>query len=231
MEKNDASTDNPAIIDLIRHGRTVRDNIFRGVTDDPLSEPGWLQMNAAVGDERWDRIISSPLGRCRKFAAELAEKNQLQLETDQRLSEYDFGDWDGKTYHEVMNKDAGLVERFFADPFSHRPPNGELFVDFTQRVLQGWRQLSGEVVAGKARAGQTRPDTTRPDTTRPDTTRTDTTPPGKTLVVAHGGVIMTILADVLGVDRLHGRIEMPYACRSRIRLDQGGKRPRLVFHG
>ena len=37
-------------IDLIRHGEPVGGRKYRGQTDDPLSEKGWAQMWAAVGD-------------------------------------------------------------------------------------------------------------------------------------------------------------------------------------
>ena len=84
-------------IDLLRHGQTERDNIFRGSTDDPLHELGWSQMQTACGDDRWHRIVSSPLSRCRHFAEALAIQHGSEFDVDDRLSEYHFGDWDGKT--------------------------------------------------------------------------------------------------------------------------------------
>ena len=60
-------------IDLIRHGEPVGGSKYRGQTDDPLSEKGWEQMRAAVGDHRpWEAILTSPLARCRAFAEKLA---------------------------------------------------------------------------------------------------------------------------------------------------------------
>jgi Fructose-2,6-bisphosphatase len=63
------------IFDLIRHGEPAGGQMYRGHKDDPLSEQGWQQMrNAITGDDKWDHILSSPLLRCREFAAELAKE-------------------------------------------------------------------------------------------------------------------------------------------------------------
>ena len=188
-------------VDLLRHGQTRRDDIFRGRTDDPLTDAGYRQMQSAVGDAHWDRVICSPLSRCQQFAEHIADGCGVVLEQETRFREYDFGDWDGRTYTEVMRDQASAVERFFADPCAAPPPNGEDFTRFQQRVLTAWRELLEQA------------------------------PQQRTLVVSHGGVIMVVLAEVLGVDRLHGRIEMAYACHSRIRLDPSSRRPRLVSHG
>ena len=62
-----------AFFDLIRHGEPAGGPMFRGSKDDPLSDTGWQQMNAAIrDDDQWDVIITSPLLRCRLFAEQLA---------------------------------------------------------------------------------------------------------------------------------------------------------------
>ncbi|MEM7194418.1 MAG: histidine phosphatase family protein [Pseudomonadota bacterium] len=200
MKKDSTRTDQTGCVDILRHGRTMQPDIFRGRTDDPLSEAGWEQMWLAVGDDRWDAVITSPLSRCSDFARQFSSKTGAELTEDERLLEYDFGDWDGKTYDVVMADQAAEVEAFFSDPYSRPPPNGECFTAFTERVLEIWHEVCRQRYH---RA---------------------------TLLITHGGVIMTMLADVFGVDRLHGKIEMSYACRSRIRMDQSGARPRLLFH-
>ena len=67
-----------AFFDLIRHGEPAGGPMFRGSKDDPLSDTGWQQMNAAIrDDDQWDVIITSPLLRCRLFAEQLAEQRQI----------------------------------------------------------------------------------------------------------------------------------------------------------
>ena len=194
----------PLIVDILRHGRTQTENIFRGAIDDPLSDLGWQQMAQAVGDERWDEVVCSPLGRCRLFAQDLAENLQLVPRIDPRLREYHFGDWDGKTYDEVLSTQDGHVKQFFSDPESTSPPNGEPYVLFRQRVLQCWAEIVG--VDAQSNAGK------------------------RVLVIAHGGVILVLLAHIFGVQHVHRKIAMPYASRSQVQVDLGSGESTLVFH-
>ncbi len=189
------------IIDLLRHGETQREAIFRGVTDDPLSDVGWSQMVSATKGENWHKVITSPLQRCHRFAQHVAQLQRCTLETDDRLSEYNFGDWDGKPYADVLTMEAQQVQQFFNDPESHTPPNGECFRTFRDRVLGAWQERVAQSQAGR-----------------------------KILLVTHGGVMLVILAHVLGVKYIHGKIHLPYACRSQIRVEPGNGTPCLVSH-
>jgi len=85
-------------IDLIRHGEPEGGSLYRGNSiDDPLSEKGWSQMWAAVEESlEWEKIITSPLRRCRTFAEALANKHDLSVEVDDRLREVGFGNWEGQ---------------------------------------------------------------------------------------------------------------------------------------
>ncbi len=71
-------------IDLLRHGEPVGGVRYRGDgVDDPLSERGWAQMWAAVGEfTDWTHVISSPLLRCCRFADAVAERYHLPLVVD-----------------------------------------------------------------------------------------------------------------------------------------------------
>ena len=105
------------LIDLIRHGEPVGGRRYRGQIDDPLSEKGWGQMRAAVGDVcPWQAVISSPLLRCRDFAKELSVRHQLPLQLDARLQEIGFGVWEGKTAEEIRLPDPEILQRFMLDP-------------------------------------------------------------------------------------------------------------------
>lgn len=191
-------------VDLIRHGEPVGGRRYRGQTDDPLSEKGWAQMLAAVGEARpWDVIVSSTLSRCLAFARELSARHRLPLETDPRLREIGFGTWEGRTPEELTAIDPQLIERFREDPVANRPEGAEPLADFAARVSAAWH----EVVA--RHAGR------------------------HVLIVAHAGVIRTVVGQALEVP-LHRvfRISVPTAGISRICVRQRGAElvPELIFH-
>lgn len=91
---------------LVRHGQTVWNSSgkYQGRTDVALSEKGLAQAEKTV--ERFrsvhlDGVIASPLMRAADTARGIAETHGLPLETDSRLMELSFGDWEGKTYDEI----------------------------------------------------------------------------------------------------------------------------------
>lgn len=132
-------------ISLLRHGEAAGGARYRGVTDDPLTAAGREQMWTAVGDEcRWDGIVSSPLARCAEFARALAQRHSLPLRFDSRLSEMNFGSWDGRTAAEIMQTDATALSDFWNDPWRHGPPGGESLAQLRARVLAGWRDIVQE---------------------------------------------------------------------------------------
>ncbi|MBB6154330.1 alpha-ribazole phosphatase [Pseudomonas sp. JAI115] len=159
-------------LDLLRHGETELGGGLRGSLDDALTEKGWAQMRAAViAGGPWDRLISSPLQRCARFAAELGEQLNLpvQLETD--LQELHFGAWEGQSAAVLMETDAEALGLFWADPYSFTPPQGEPVSDFAERVLGAVARLH------QAYAGE------------------------RVLLISHGGVMRLLLAKARGLPR------------------------------
>ena len=191
-------------LDLIRHGEPVGGRRYRGQTDDPLSEKGWAQMWAAVGDyAQWQHIVSSPLSRCQAFADALAEKRGIPLSIEARFKEVSFGTWEGHTAAQLTADHPDLLFDFKCDPLQHRPDGAEPLADFHARVMAGWQAVLD------AHAGQ------------------------HVLVVCHAGVIRMLLAQVLGM-RLENvyRIQVGSAAISRITVEQrhGRRLATLQFH-
>jgi alpha-ribazole phosphatase len=123
------------VLELLRHGETEAGPCFLGRTDAALSEHGWQQMSTALAGRSpldYERIYSSPLQRCATFARHWAGAERLQL--DERLSEYDFGDWDGMTAATLHARDPEALARFWSDPWRHPPPRGERLADFFARL-------------------------------------------------------------------------------------------------
>ncbi|WP_018949427.1 histidine phosphatase family protein [Thioalkalivibrio sp. ALMg11] len=133
----------PTRIGLLRHGETTGQGFCGRGSDVPLTEAGWGAMRAAMGrDAAWDRIVCSPLTRCRAPAQVFAEEAGVPLAVDERLAELDFGDWEGRTAAALMETDADALGRFWQDPVNHPPPNGESLQAFRERVVAGWNDLA-----------------------------------------------------------------------------------------
>lgn len=191
-------------IDLLRHGEPVGGRKYRGQTDDPLSDKGWQQMRAAVGEHQpWQHIVSSPLSRCHAFATELAHQHDLPLSVDARFMEVQFGAWEGKTAEQLHAENSGVIERFKRDPINQRPAGAERLEDFLARVRAGWNDLLTEQ-AGK-----------------------------HVLVVCHAGVIRMVLAHALHLPLASTyRIDVPSAGLTRIQVQGMGDdaHHQLLFH-
>lgn len=190
-------------LDFLRHGEPVGGRKYRGQTDDPLSEKGWAQMQAAVGQSRpWQAIISSPLSRCRAFAQELASEMAVPLALEERLKEVAFGAWEGKTPAELKATDPDILFNFKLDPLGARPTGAEELPAFQNRVAQVFDGLA------ETHRGQ------------------------RILVVAHAGVIRMVLCHVLGIPVAHVyRIQVGSAAMARFRVEQkaGGRLAQLLW--
>jgi broad specificity phosphatase PhoE len=134
---------NETRIDLIRHGEPVGGRRIRGHgIDDPLSETGWAQMRSAVGDgSPWARVVSSPMQRCLAFAKELATRQQLPLQIDDRLKEVGFGAWEGRTPDQIRTDNAEEYDAFYSDPVNRRPAGAEPLQEFSDRVGNCYDEL------------------------------------------------------------------------------------------
>ncbi len=191
-------------VDLLRHGEPVGGRRYRGQTDDPLSEKGWGQMRAAVGDRSdWQVIVSSPLSRCEAFAREFSARHGIALEVDARLKEIGFGAWEGRTPEELTSRDNDLLSRFLDDPIAHAPAGAEPLADFRARIAAAWADLL-EHHGGK-----------------------------RVLLVGHAGVVRMVLSLVLDIPPARVfRLYVPNAALTRVRVEQHGARmfPQLIFH-
>ncbi len=188
-------------IDFIRHGEPQGGRLYRGAAvDDPLSEKGWSQMWAAVGEtRRWDRIVSSPLQRCLAFAEALAQRDRLPLAAETDLREVGFGEWEGLSPEEVKARDPEGYAAFYRDPVECRPPGAEDLILFGHRVADAYDRI--------ARHGRGE----------------------RVLVVAHAGVIRAALGHVLQAPpSCWYRVQVDNAGITRFRHEKGADR--LLFH-
>ncbi len=128
-------------VDFLRHGEVDGGSYYRGITDDPLTDHGWQQMQSAVASQQWDLIISSPLQRCHSFAQHLHSKTNTPLSVDHNWQEINFGDWEGKMADQI-NSDE--LMQFYQDPLNNSPNNAEDFSAFLSRINFAWEALLKE---------------------------------------------------------------------------------------
>lgn len=181
-------------LELLRHGETELGGGLRGSLDDALTAKGWAQLREAVVDAGpWDRVVSSPLQRCARFAEELAEQRGLPLSLEADLQELHFGAWEGCSAAELMHRDAEALGQFWSDPYAFTPPQGEPLLAFEARVLAALARLQAQ------HNGQ------------------------RILVLTHGGVMRLLLARARSLPRHELlQVNVGHAERFRLRLERTG---------
>ena len=136
------------LVTVLRHGAVAgAPFVYRGRQDDPLSEAGWRQMEAAVGTEAYDVIATSPLRRCQEFSEKLARRNGLSLQLLPAFQEIDFGEWEGLTPDQAAAPHPDLHHRFRAG--NGAAPGGESLTDLHHRVRRVWETWLADSTGGR----------------------------------------------------------------------------------
>ncbi len=120
---------------LVRHPRPLIDvGICYGRLDLPLAGTASRDISdiiAALGRFRPSRIVTSPAVRCKSVADAVAGWVGRTAETDPRLLECDFGDWEGTPWDSLPRAD---LDRWAAAPLAFAAPNGETGAALIDRV-------------------------------------------------------------------------------------------------
>ena len=125
---------------FIRHGQTDvnKDNRIQGAqVDAELNDYGreYAQKAAKNFDEsQFDVVYSSPMKRAVE-TAEIFTTGQKQIKLDDRLLEFDFGDWDGKKMADLAKKYPDVMDPWgkVNRNYVKYAPNGETYEEFDQR--------------------------------------------------------------------------------------------------
>lgn len=124
---------------LVRHGQTTlnAEGRLSGRLDVGLTPTGVEQAAAVAGAVRRlgvpDLVVSSPLGRARATAGAFA----TSVTIDERWTELDYGDYDGRLLGDVPPE---LWARWRSDP-SFAPPSGESIAAMGRRVRAACEDL------------------------------------------------------------------------------------------
>ena len=168
---------------LTRHGSTPRSDpeqhLGQGI-DVGLSTEGEAAaraLAARLDGVAFDRIVSSPLRRAIQTADILAAGRAV--DTDDRLAEMDYGEWEGLTYAQIEARDLERRRRWEADPATEQCPAGESGDEVAARA----RAFLEDAIAGVG----------------PGAVSDAREPEGRILVVAHATLNRILLCVALGV--------------------------------
>jgi probable phosphoglycerate mutase len=112
---------------LLRHAETIwnREKRIQGHFDSPLTPEGKdeaRKWGSCLASFKWDRIITSDLGRAVETANFVNLSLNLTVDQDHRLREQNWGRWEGKNMQEVNEK---LDPKTLEGGWEFRPPDGE----------------------------------------------------------------------------------------------------------
>lgn len=146
---------------LARHGESEmnRQGMLYGRLDPGITDEGRAQAAALaqlLADIEIAALYASPLRRAQETAAIVGERLAMTPVVHEGLYEQAFGDWEGKTPHEVIGPDRTLWRAWFARHAYH-PPNGESLDQVAERGLKWLAEVEaahpGQTVLAVAHAG------------------------------------------------------------------------------
>ncbi len=176
---------------LVRHGRSTANTTgvlagrAPGVLLDDTGRRQADGLRDRLREATIDRLVSSPLERCRGTLQPLADALGLTVETDDRLAEVDYGEWTGRALQDLAEEKLWRVVQ--QHPAAARFPGGESLAGVSARAVAAIRDL--------VRADWPDPPAAA---VAPGPPQTPSRP--RTIVVcSHGDVIKAVLADALGM--------------------------------
>ncbi len=147
-----------SILYLLRHGETEFnvEGRLQGQQDSPLTARGRAQarahgvlLGALIAEPETWRVVTSPLGRAldtaRLACAELGLP-EAAIETDPRLKEIAYGDWEGLTYAEIEARNSDDWAARQRDPWRYVVPGGESYEMVAARAGDFLNEARGNTI-------------------------------------------------------------------------------------
>lgn len=124
---------------FVRHGQTEWNAIRRmqGQWNSDLNDLGRQQADINgrfLAGLNIEHIVASPLDRTRQTAEIINKHLDVSLEFDDRIKEWDCGDWSGEMWDEVAEKWPIEFSEWQANRFHYRGPNCENYPDMIERA-------------------------------------------------------------------------------------------------
>jgi probable phosphoglycerate mutase len=126
-------------VTLVRHGQTASSArmAYSGRADIPLTDVGREQAQQVarrLADAGVDAVISSPLIRARDTAQAIAAATGAALRVDERLTEVDYGPFEGLDRAAARERIGAPFDAWRADPFGAPVPGMEPLPDALGRA-------------------------------------------------------------------------------------------------
>lgn len=174
---------------FIRHGYTAwnRSRRYLGHRDVELlsgAEAGLARLPAILAGIEFSRVYCSDLLRCRQTLARIRPDLVPEAYYDARIRELNFGEWEGLTYEEL--KGLKTYRNWIDDPASSKPPGGESWGQFEDRVEAFLHDLSDNAMDSSHNTGEGGAHFLAP-----------------ALIVTHGGVISLLAGKLAGIAEFH----------------------------
>ena len=133
---------------MVRHGETElnQKKCYYGHMDVGLSEKGVKQakaIGAFFQNRSFDVVVSSPLIRAVKTAEYILGGREQKIVVDERLSEQNFGIFEGFTYEQLLERYPDEFQSWNQDFSGYRIPGGESFSDVRDRIDNYLKELIG----------------------------------------------------------------------------------------
>jgi alpha-ribazole phosphatase len=163
---------------LVRHGETELQSSLRywGRTDVPLAKSGIQQaecLRDRLAEEKILSVYSSSLKRAELTAQIIASAHGLQVEVCPELREVDFGQLEGLNYKEIEERFPEIARLWASRSEDLIYPAGESLSELEKRVGQFKARMNKE------------------------------SPPGTVLIVAHAGVLRSLICQMLELRPQH----------------------------
>ncbi|MBI4336153.1 MAG: histidine phosphatase family protein [Candidatus Omnitrophica bacterium] len=183
---------------IVRHGESTwnQRNKIQGTSDPGLSKLGKLQARLLArrfNKVRIDRLYSSPLSRAQETARIISRELRLRIIKEKDLSEVGLGKWEGMTPDEIDRQYGNKYKKWLKlGPTKVAIDGAEGITHFRGRV----KKVFGEIV----RKNRDR----------------------DVMVVTHGGVIASFLADILEADfdKLILSLHLPNTCVTLVSFER-----------
>ena len=139
------------LLTLVRHGQTAANaqNLLQGHINHPLDEVGLAQVSLLGGALQKiapvSRVVASPLQRAQQTAQAITQRlsQHIEVETDPRWIELNYGDFDGQPVSSVSPEQWATwrTDEHF------RPPQGETLAELSVRVHEAIEALLADSVS------------------------------------------------------------------------------------
>lgn len=134
---------------VVRHGQSKANlsHIFAGHTDVSLTPLGLRQAESTAAflkDYPIERVYASDLMRAMQTALPTAKAHGLSVVPVRELREIYAGDWEGKTYENLLAEYGRDYETWIRDCGHAHPAGGESVAELSERIYAAFDRIAAE---------------------------------------------------------------------------------------